>query len=95
MKQSASDSQYLAGLSGLALSDAETQALGTDIDTIITYITMLDELDVAGVEPTYQVTDLENVWRKDEVIDGGVTREQLLSLAPETLENQVKVPQVL
>lgn len=56
---------------------------------------MLDELDVAGVEPTYQVTDLENVWRKDEVIDGGVTREQLLSLAPETLENQVKVPQVL
>ena len=95
MKQSASDSQYLAGLSGLALSDAETQALGTDIDTIITYITMLDELDVAGVEPTYQVTDLENVWRKDEVIDGGVMREQLLSLAPETLENQVKVPQVL
>ena len=95
MKQSASDSQYLAGLSGLALSDAETQALGTDIDNIITYITMLDELDVAGVEPTYQVTDLENGWRKDEVIDGGVTREQLLSLAPETLENQVKVPQVL
>lgn len=95
MKQSASDSQYLVGLSGLALSDAETQALGTDIDNIITYITMLDELDVAGVEPTYQVTDLENVWRKDEVIDGGVTREQLLSLAPETLENQVKVPQVL
>ena len=95
MKQSASDSQYLAGLSGLALSDAETQALGTDIDNIITYITMLDELDVAGVEPTYQVTDLENVWRKDEVIDGGVTREQLLSLAPETLVNQVKVPQVL
>jgi aspartyl-tRNA(Asn)/glutamyl-tRNA(Gln) amidotransferase subunit C len=95
MKQSASDSQYLAGLSGLALSDAETQALGTDIDNIITYITMLDELDVADVEPTYQVTDLENVWRKDEVIDGGVTREQLLSLAPETLENQVKVPQVL
>ena len=95
MKQSASDSQYLAGLSGLALSDAETQALGTDIDNIITYITMLDELDVAGVEPTYQVTDLENVWRKDEVIDGGVTREQLLSLASETLENQVKVPQVL
>ncbi len=95
MKQSASDSQYLAGLSGLALSDAETQALGTDIDNIITYITMLDELDVAGVEPTYQVTDLENVWRKDEVIDGGVTREQLLSLTPETLENQVKVPQVL
>ena len=95
MKQSASDSQYLAGLSGLALSDAETQALGTDIDNIITYITMLDELDVAGVEPTYQVTDLENVWPKDEVIDGGVTREQLLSLAPVTLENQVKVPQVL
>ena len=95
MKQSASNSQHLASLSGLGLTDSEMQSIGGDLDSIINYITMLDELDVAGVEPTYQVTDLENVWRKDEVIDGGVTREQLLSLAPETLENQVKVPQVL
>ena len=95
MKQSASDSQYLAGLSGLALSDAETEALDDDIDSIINYITMLDELDVTGVEPTYQVTDLQNVWRQDEVVDSDVTREQLLSLAPEVLDSQVKVPQVL
>lgn len=94
MKQSASNSQYLAGLSGLALPDAETEALNDDINSIINYITMLDELDVTGVEPTYQVTDLQNVWRQDEVVNSDVTREQLLGLAPEALDNQVKVPQV-
>ena len=43
------------------------------------------DVDLTGLAPA---TDAN-------VIDGGVTREQLLSLAPETLENQVKVPQVL
>ena len=95
MTQTASNSQYLAGLSGLALTDAEADALGTDIDSIIQYITMLDELDTTGVEPTYQVTPLENIMREDTIEDSGVSREQLLALAPETRDQQVKVPKVL
>ena len=95
MKQTASDSQYLAGLSGLALADTEAEALDADLDNIIKYITMLDELDVEGVEPTYQVTSLENIMRDDEVDAGLVTREQLLALAPRTRDNQVQVERVL
>ena len=52
------------------------------------------ELDTSGVEPTYQVTGLENVWREDEV-QSGISRDELLELAPEKQNNQVKVPQVL
>lgn len=95
MKQSANNSRYLATLSALGLTDVEAEALGTDLDNIINYIQQLDELDVADVEPTYQVTDLENVWRTDEVRLSSVTREQLLALAPDATDNQVKVPQVL
>jgi aspartyl-tRNA(Asn)/glutamyl-tRNA(Gln) amidotransferase subunit C len=87
--------QKLAQLSSLQLADAELDALTVDIENILGYVRQLGELDTTGVEPTYQVTDLENVWRDDRVIDYGVTREQLLGLAAEAKDNQVKVPKVL
>ena len=89
------DVQHLAQLSSLQLSDDETDALQADISTILTYIQQLAELDTTGVEPTYQVTGLQNVWRNDEVIDSPVHREQLLALAHESEKHQVKVPKVL
>lgn len=91
---STSDIQHLASLSSLALADDEVDGLRQDLENIIGYIEQLGKLDTAGVEPTYQVTGLENVWREDEV-QSGVSREALLNLAPEKQNNQVKVPQVL
>ena len=91
---STSDIQHLASLSSLALADDEVDGLRQDLENIIGYIEQLGELDTAGVEPTYQVTGLENIWREDEV-QSGVSREALLNLAPEKQNNQVKVPQVL
>ena len=91
---STSDIQHLASLSSLALTDDEVDGLRQDLENIIGYIEQLGELDTAGVEPTYQVTGLENVWREDEV-KPGISRDELLELAPEKQNNQVKVPQVL
>ena len=91
---STSDIQHLAGLSSLALADDEVDGLCQDLENIIGYIEQLGELDTSGVDPTYQVTGLENVWREDEV-QSGISRDELLELAPEKQNNQVKVPQVL
>ena len=91
---STSDIQHLASLSSLALADDEVDGLRQDLENIIGYIKQLGELDTAGIEPTYQVTGLENVWREDEV-KPGISAEKLLELAPEKQNNQVKVPQVL
>ncbi|QHU90566.1 Asp-tRNA(Asn)/Glu-tRNA(Gln) amidotransferase subunit GatC [Candidatus Saccharibacteria bacterium oral taxon 488] len=91
---STSDIQHLASLSSLALADDEVDGLRQDLENIISYIEQLGELDTSGVEPTYQVTGLENVWREDEV-QSGISRDELLELAPEKQNNQVKVPQVL
>lgn len=89
------DVQHLAQLSSLQLDDAEAEALGADIENILGYIEQLSELDTTGVEPTYQVTDLENVWRDDVVDDYGIGRDELLALAPDAENNQIKVPKVL
>lgn len=91
---STSDIQHLASLSSLALADDEVDGLRQDLENIIGYIEQLGKLDTAGVEPTYQVTGLENVWREDEVRPG-IPAEKLLEMAPEKQNNQVKVPQVL
>lgn len=91
---STSDIQHLASLSSLALADDEVDGLRQDLENIIGYIEQLGKLDTAGVEPTYQVTGLENVWREDEV-QPGIPRDELLELATEKQNNQVKVPQVL
>ena len=91
---STSDIQHLASLSSLALADDEVDGLRQDLENIIGYIKQLGELDTEGVEPTYQVTGLENVWREDEV-QPGISAEKLLALTPEKQNNQVKVPQVL
>lgn len=89
------DVLHLAQLSGVQLNDAEIDDLAKDIDSIIGYIKKLEELDTNGVEPTYQVTDLKNVWRGDKVVESKVAREDLLALAPQQSNNAVKVPKVL
>ena len=89
------DVRHLAQLSNLQLADDEVDNLRGDLENILGYIELLGELDTTGVEPTYQVTGLENVWRDDEVRTISVTRERLLSLAPEQADNSVKVPKVL
>lgn len=92
---STDDVQYLARLSNLQLADDEVAALRVDLENILGYVQQLAELDTSGVEPTYQVTDLENVWREDSVDTYGLGRDELLSLAPATEADQIKVPKVL
>jgi aspartyl-tRNA(Asn)/glutamyl-tRNA(Gln) amidotransferase subunit C len=92
---STKDVQHLAQLSSLQLDDAEVEALRVDLGNILGYIEQLSELNTEGVEPTYQVTDLQNVWRQDVVDNYGIGREALLSLAPDADKNQIKVPKVL
>lgn len=89
------DVHHLAQLSSLQLSDDEAAALQTDIQNILKYVEQLGSLDTTGVEPTYQVTGLSNIWREDKIIDYGVNRESLLALAPAQADSQVKVPKVL
>lgn len=89
------DIDHLAELSNFSLSEAEKTSLCQDLQNIIGYISQLDELDVSGVEPTYQVFEMENIWREDKILPQEADREALLNLAPAMTDNQIKVPKVL
>ena len=89
------DILYLASLSNLSLSDEEVESLGKDLQDIIKYISQLDELDTSKVEPTYQVFEMENVWRDDKIVEQEASREELLALSEKSRDNQIEVPKVL
>ena len=89
------DVLHLAKLSNISLDEKQIEPLKKDLDNIVSYISQLDELDTEGVEPTYQCFDMQNVWREDEIQEFEAKREDLLALAPESEDNQIKVPKVL
>lgn len=86
---------HLAELSNFALDEDQSTRLVSNIKEIVNYISQLDELDTSNVEPTYQVFEMENVWREDEILPQEANREALLGLTKEVKDNQIKVPKVL
>lgn len=88
--------KHLAKLSNISLGEGEVESLRGDLENIVNYIKQLDELDTDSVEPTYQVSENQNIWRLDEVDNYGVNKDELLKLAGQNVENgQIKVPKVL
>lgn len=87
--------KHLAELSNFALSDQENTNLQADIQNILTYISQLDELDTEGIAPTYQVFEMENIWRPDEITVQDASCDDLLALTKDVEHRQIKVPKVL
>jgi aspartyl-tRNA(Asn)/glutamyl-tRNA(Gln) amidotransferase subunit C len=85
----------LARLAKLELTDEEVEKFASEIGEILTYVEQLQNVDVEGLEPTYQVTGLKSVTRKDEVKDYGASSKELLKNAPALEKNQIKVQKIL
>jgi aspartyl-tRNA(Asn)/glutamyl-tRNA(Gln) amidotransferase subunit C len=94
-KLSREDVLKLAALSKLKLSDDEIDRLQAELGEILDYVNLLDTVDVSGLEPTYQVSGLKNVYRNDEPRDYGYETDELLKNAPSVQDGQFKVKRVL
>lgn len=90
------DVRKLAVLARLNLTDVEVARFTTELGSVIGYIEQLAEVDVTGVDPTSQVTGLQNVLREDVVVDEmALTHEQQASFVPAYRDKQVVVPLIL
>lgn len=88
--------QRIADLARLDLSDDELEKYRNQISDILVYIDQLQEVNTDNVEPTAQITGLENVLREDEICEWDKEEsEKALNQAPELKNNQVKVKRVL
>ncbi len=84
---------HVARLARLALGAEELERMRSQLSDILAYIEMLQEVDVSGVPPTAQVTNLQTVMRDDEVTEG-LSLEEALSNAPDQRDGMFRVKAV-
>ena len=84
----------VASLARLSLSDDELKMYGEQLTQILGYVSVLDEVDIDGVDPMPHAVDLQNVFRSDERRPS-LDRGDALSNAPRTDGQYFQVPQIL
>jgi len=96
MKLKREQIDHIAKLARLELTEAELKKYGSQLSDVLNYIDQLKEVDTTDIEPTAQITGLENALREDEK-EGWSEREteEALRQAPELESGQIKVKRVL
>ena len=84
----------MARLARLALTDAELDGFVGQLDAILSHVSRIQAVDVAGVEPTDNPLKDVNVFRPD-VVRPSLTREQALAAAPKSADERFAVPRIL
>ncbi|MEI6597066.1 MAG: Asp-tRNA(Asn)/Glu-tRNA(Gln) amidotransferase subunit GatC [bacterium] len=96
MQLSKDEIQHIAKLARLELTEAELKKYGGQLSAVLNYIDQLKEVNVKGVEPTAQVTGLENVLRSDEIKNWDEKEiETALKDAPEREDRFIKVKRII
>lgn len=88
------DVAHVAKLALLDLTDDEIDRFTVQLGGVIETAKAMNDLDLAGVEPTHHPLGLTNVTRPDEVRPS-VDRDEVLSQAPEVEDGRFKVPPAL
>ena len=83
--------EYVGILAKLELSGEEKEQAKKDMENMLNYIDMLNELDTDGVEPMINIFPVNNVFRED-VVTNGDDREAILANAPEEKDGSFVVP---
>lgn len=87
--------EYLSDLSRIDLSEEEQNNLLQDLESILTYIDLLNEADTEGIEPCNHVlADMSNVMREDETGEV-LPRETFLNNSPAQIGGMIRVPPVI
>ncbi|HLD35081.1 MAG TPA: Asp-tRNA(Asn)/Glu-tRNA(Gln) amidotransferase subunit GatC [Patescibacteria group bacterium] len=83
----------IAELARLELTPTEEKRYAETISAVLDYMKILNEVDTTGVEPTAQVTGLENVARED-IARESEHQKELLAQLPQVKMGELVVPGV-
>lgn len=86
--------EEIAHLARLQFEGEEKEAIKKDLNRILDFMEVLNEVETSNVEPLIYMTDETNIMRKDEV-KTTITQAQALKNAPDKDSDYFKVPKVL
>lgn len=88
------DVLYVAGLARLRLSETETEQLAGDMNQILGYMELLNQVDTEGVEPLEHVIEHEPELRADVALPP-LPHEEALKNAPDADADYFRVSKVI
>jgi aspartyl-tRNA(Asn)/glutamyl-tRNA(Gln) amidotransferase subunit C len=88
--------KHIAKLANIPVSDVEAQGFTTAFDETLEMVSRLQTVNTTDVEPTYQVTGLENIFRDDRVEEETMfSQEQALANASQVYQGYFVIPRVI
>lgn len=94
MKITRKDVENVALLSRLEVPEDKVATVTEQLNSILEYAEILNQVNTDGVKPTAHVLPLKNVFREDEV-KPSLSRELALSNAPQQEDGYFKVPKIV
>ena len=91
---SADDVQKVAKLARLNLPDDKIATYTEQLESILGYVSQLEQVDTTGVPETTRAVEVTNVTRQDGV-DPTPVREEILNQAPQREGDFFRVPKIL
>lgn len=88
------DVGHVAKLANLPLTAEEKKKFEGQLSETLDYVNQLEETDTTGIEPTSQVTGLENVTR-DDVVTPSLPQEEVLKNTKSVHNGFIKVKAIL
>ena len=86
--------RHIARLARIAMSDDELDRLGPELNNILGWVEQLAEVNTDGVEPLTAVID-QKLRLRDDVVNDGNKRDDVLANAPEASHGFFAVPKVI
>lgn len=84
----------IARLANLYYKEDELETSARELNQILKYVEKLSILDTSGINPTFQVSPIKNIYRND-VVQKSLDLEHILSNAPEKEGKFFKVPKII
>ena len=91
---SADDVRKVAKLARLNLPDDKIATYTVQLESILGYVSQLEQVDTTGVPETTRAVEVTNVTRQDGV-DPTPVREEILNQAPQREGDFFRVPKIL
>ncbi len=94
MRLTREEMSQVATLAHLAISEDEFEALYDGFNEMLGLVETVRQVDTEGVEPTFYLLPLQNVWRDDEAHQP-LTEEDVFNNTAEHEGPYFKVPRIL
>jgi aspartyl-tRNA(Asn)/glutamyl-tRNA(Gln) amidotransferase subunit C len=94
MSVSKIDVKYIADLAKLKFEDDEIESLTIQLNSILYYMSKLNQIDTSDIEPLSYPVEIESRMR-DDILTNSLPRKDALINAPDSPDEYFKVPKVI